>query len=120
MPVQAGSACEPFVITVLIKVGPPLQLEFGLVVTPKTSHLNAVKRIFKYLKGKPNLGLWYPIESPFDLEAFPLIVIIGRSKPDRKTTTGVFSFFDKDLSHVQSKKQPIVATSTIEAEYVLF
>ncbi|GJR30257.1 putative ribonuclease H-like domain-containing protein [Tanacetum coccineum] len=33
-------------------------------VTPKTSHLNAVKRIFKYLKGKPNLGLWYPRESP--------------------------------------------------------
>ncbi|GJR68351.1 putative ribonuclease H-like domain-containing protein [Tanacetum coccineum] len=39
-------------------------------VTPKTSHLNALKRIFKYLKGKPNLGLWYPRESPFDLEAF--------------------------------------------------
>ncbi|GJV34931.1 retrovirus-related pol polyprotein from transposon TNT 1-94 [Tanacetum coccineum] len=32
-------------------------------VTPKTSHLNAMKRIFKYLKGKPNLGLWYPRES---------------------------------------------------------
>jgi hypothetical protein len=29
-------------------------------VTPLTSHLNAVKKIFKYLKGKPNLGLWYP------------------------------------------------------------
>ncbi|GJS87393.1 hypothetical protein Tco_0770029, partial [Tanacetum coccineum] len=39
-------------------------------VTPKTSHLNAVKRIFKYLKGKPNLGFWYPRESSFDLEAF--------------------------------------------------
>ncbi|GJV69777.1 putative ribonuclease H-like domain-containing protein [Tanacetum coccineum] len=39
-------------------------------VTPKTSHLNAVKRIFKYLKGKPNLGLWYPRESSFDLEAY--------------------------------------------------
>ncbi|GKC04978.1 putative ribonuclease H-like domain-containing protein [Tanacetum coccineum] len=39
-------------------------------VTPKTSHLNAVKRIFKYLKGKSNLGLWFPKESPFDLEAF--------------------------------------------------
>ncbi|GJX85680.1 putative ribonuclease H-like domain-containing protein [Tanacetum coccineum] len=39
-------------------------------VTPKTSHLNAIKRIFKYLKGKPNLGLWYPRESPLDLEAF--------------------------------------------------
>ncbi|GJU31588.1 reverse transcriptase domain-containing protein [Tanacetum coccineum] len=32
-------------------------------VTPKTSHLNVVKRIFKYLKGKLNLGLWYPRES---------------------------------------------------------
>ncbi|GKA94500.1 ribonuclease H-like domain-containing protein [Tanacetum coccineum] len=39
-------------------------------VTPKTSHLNAVKRIFKYLKGKPNLGLWYPRESSLHLEAF--------------------------------------------------
>ncbi|GJS70995.1 ribonuclease H-like domain-containing protein [Tanacetum coccineum] len=27
-------------------------------VTPKTSHLLAIKRIFKYLKGKPTLGLW--------------------------------------------------------------
>ncbi|GKA30239.1 putative ribonuclease H-like domain-containing protein [Tanacetum coccineum] len=36
-------------------------------VTPKTSHLHAVKRIFRYLKGKPNLGLWYPRESSFDL-----------------------------------------------------
>ncbi|GJT81309.1 putative ribonuclease H-like domain-containing protein [Tanacetum coccineum] len=39
-------------------------------VTPKTSHLHAVKRIFKYLKGQPKLGLWYPKDSPFDLEAF--------------------------------------------------
>ncbi|GKF20853.1 hypothetical protein Tco_0069491 [Tanacetum coccineum] len=39
-------------------------------VTPKISHLNAVKRIFKYLKGKLNLGLWYLRESPFNLEAF--------------------------------------------------
>ncbi|GJR96906.1 ribonuclease H-like domain-containing protein [Tanacetum coccineum] len=39
-------------------------------VTPKTSHLDVVKRIFKYLKGKPNLGLWYPRESSFNLEAF--------------------------------------------------
>ncbi|GJS17765.1 uncharacterized mitochondrial protein-like protein [Tanacetum coccineum] len=39
-------------------------------VTPKTSHLNAVKRIFRYLKGKPKLGLWYPRVSSFDLEAY--------------------------------------------------
>ncbi|GKC44666.1 putative ribonuclease H-like domain-containing protein, partial [Tanacetum coccineum] len=39
-------------------------------VTSKTSHLHAVKRIFRYLKGQPKLGLWYPRDSPFDLEAF--------------------------------------------------
>ncbi|GJR19530.1 putative ribonuclease H-like domain-containing protein [Tanacetum coccineum] len=39
-------------------------------VTPKTSHLHAVKRIFRYLKGKPTLGLWYPKESSFDLVDF--------------------------------------------------
>nr|GFB68609.1 hypothetical protein [Tanacetum cinerariifolium] len=39
-------------------------------VTPKLSHLNAVKRIFRYLKGKPCLGLWYPKDSPFDLVAY--------------------------------------------------
>nr|GEU82560.1 retrovirus-related Pol polyprotein from transposon TNT 1-94 [Tanacetum cinerariifolium] len=36
-------------------------------VTPKASHLHAVKRIFRYLKGKPHLGLWYAKDSPFNL-----------------------------------------------------
>nr|GEV32752.1 hypothetical protein [Tanacetum cinerariifolium] len=39
-------------------------------VTPKASHLHAVNRIFRYLKGKPHLGLWYPKNSPFDLVAY--------------------------------------------------
>ncbi|GJT42172.1 retrovirus-related pol polyprotein from transposon TNT 1-94 [Tanacetum coccineum] len=55
-------------------------------VTPKTSHLNAVKRIFKHLKGKPNLGLWYPRESPFDLEAYS-DSDYGGLNLDRKSTT---------------------------------
>ncbi|GKD65161.1 uncharacterized mitochondrial protein-like protein, partial [Tanacetum coccineum] len=38
-------------------------------VTLLTSNLNAVKKIFKYLKGQPKLGLWYPRDSPFMLEA---------------------------------------------------
>ncbi|GJY08328.1 putative ribonuclease H-like domain-containing protein [Tanacetum coccineum] len=56
-------------------------------VTPKTSHLNAVKRIFKYLKSKPNLGLWYPRESPLDLEAYS-DSDYARANLDRKSTTG--------------------------------
>ncbi|GJT23949.1 putative ribonuclease H-like domain-containing protein [Tanacetum coccineum] len=39
-------------------------------VNSKVSHLYAVKRIFRYLKGQPKLGLWYPKDSPFDLVAF--------------------------------------------------
>ncbi|GJZ44285.1 putative ribonuclease H-like domain-containing protein [Tanacetum coccineum] len=39
-------------------------------ITPKVSHLHAVKRIFRYLKGRPKLGLWYPRDSPFDLKSF--------------------------------------------------
>ncbi|GJS67685.1 hypothetical protein Tco_0682250 [Tanacetum coccineum] len=39
-------------------------------VTPKVSHLHAVKRIFRYLKHQPKLGLWYPKDSPFHLEVF--------------------------------------------------
>ncbi|GJU75744.1 putative ribonuclease H-like domain-containing protein [Tanacetum coccineum] len=55
-------------------------------VTPKTSHLHAVKRIFRYL-GRPKLGLWYPKDSPFDLEAFSNSDYAGDSL-DRKSTTG--------------------------------
>ncbi|GJX11012.1 putative ribonuclease H-like domain-containing protein [Tanacetum coccineum] len=86
-------------------------------VTPKTSHLNAVKRIFKYLKGKPNLGLWYPRESPFDLEAFS-DSDYGGSNLDRKSITGGCQFLRHRLILWQYKKQTIVATSTTKAEYV--
>ncbi|GKE15650.1 putative ribonuclease H-like domain-containing protein, partial [Tanacetum coccineum] len=39
-------------------------------VNPKVSHLHAVKRNFRYLKGQPKLGLWYPKDSPSDLVAY--------------------------------------------------
>nr|GFA40239.1 hypothetical protein [Tanacetum cinerariifolium] len=56
-------------------------------VTPKTSHLQDVKRIFRYLKGQPKLGLWYPRESAFDLEAYSDSDYAGANL-DRKSTTG--------------------------------
>ncbi|GJZ71236.1 putative ribonuclease H-like domain-containing protein [Tanacetum coccineum] len=56
-------------------------------VTPKTSHLSAVKRIFRYLKGKPKLGLWYPRVSSFDLEAYSNSDYAGANL-DGKSTTG--------------------------------
>nr|GFA65454.1 uncharacterized mitochondrial protein AtMg00810-like [Tanacetum cinerariifolium] len=60
-------------------------------VTPKASHLHAVKRIFRYLKGKPYLGLWYPKDSPFDLVAYSDSDYAGASL-DRKSTTGGCQF----------------------------
>ncbi|GJT83035.1 putative ribonuclease H-like domain-containing protein [Tanacetum coccineum] len=57
-------------------------------VTPKMSYLHAVKRIFRYLKGQPKLGIWYPRDSPFDLEAFSNSDY-ARASLDKKSTTGV-------------------------------
>ncbi|GJX35773.1 putative reverse transcriptase, RNA-dependent DNA polymerase [Tanacetum coccineum] len=86
-------------------------------VTPKVLHLHAVKRIFRYLKGQPKLGLWYPRDSPFDLEAFSDSDYAGASL-DRKSTTGGCQFLRKRLISWQCKKQTIIANSTTKAEYV--
>ncbi|GJV42307.1 putative ribonuclease H-like domain-containing protein [Tanacetum coccineum] len=86
-------------------------------VTPKSSHLSVVKRIFRYLKGKPKLGLWYTKVSLFDLESY-LDSDYAGANLDRKSTTGGCQFLGRRLISWQCKKQTIVATSTIEAEYV--
>ncbi|GKD89112.1 putative ribonuclease H-like domain-containing protein, partial [Tanacetum coccineum] len=86
-------------------------------VTPKVSHLHAVKRIFRYLKGQPKLGLWYPKDSPFDLESYTDSDYAGASL-DRKSITGGCQFIGRRLISWQCKKQTIVANSTTEAEYV--
>ncbi|GKF24359.1 hypothetical protein Tco_0076681 [Tanacetum coccineum] len=86
-------------------------------VTPLTSNLNVVKKIFKYLKGQPKLGLWYPRDSLFVLEAYSDSDYAG-SLGDRKSTTGGCQFLGRRLISWQCKKQTIVATSSTEAEYV--
>nr|GEY97294.1 hypothetical protein [Tanacetum cinerariifolium] len=86
-------------------------------VTPKECHLYAVKRIFRYLKGHPKLGLWYPKESPFDLVSFSDNDYDGATQ-DHKSTTRGCQFLGRRLISWQCKKQTIVATSTTEAEYV--
>nr|GEU64881.1 ribonuclease H-like domain-containing protein [Tanacetum cinerariifolium] len=58
-------------------------------VTPKLSHLQAVKRIFRYLKRQPKLGLWYPRDSPFDLESYSNSDYAGANL-DKKSITGEY------------------------------
>nr|GEX08394.1 hypothetical protein [Tanacetum cinerariifolium] len=86
-------------------------------ITLTTSNLEAPKKIFKYLKGQPKLGLWYPKESPLVLEAYSDSDYAGENS-DRKSTTGGCQFLGRRLISWQCKKQTIVATSSTEAEYV--
>ncbi|KAJ9535723.1 hypothetical protein OSB04_un001123 [Centaurea solstitialis] len=84
---------------------------------PKESHMMAVKRILRYLKGTPNRGLWYPKESGFELVAFS-DADHGGCQLDRKITSGHVQFLGDKLVSWGSKKQHCVSTSTAEAEYV--
>ncbi|GJX65783.1 hypothetical protein Tco_0300126 [Tanacetum coccineum] len=68
-------------------------------VTPKVLHIHAVKRIFRYLKGQPKLGLWYPRDSPFDMEAFSDSDYAGASLDRKSTTGGVKGFKIKCLNY---------------------
>ncbi|KAI3677816.1 hypothetical protein L6452_37086 [Arctium lappa] len=84
---------------------------------PKESHLLAVKRIFKYIKGTPYLGLWYPKSSDYKLIAYS-DVDFGGNQLDRKSTSGHLQFLGDRLISWTSKKQNCVSISTAEAEYV--
>ncbi|GKB71958.1 putative ribonuclease H-like domain-containing protein [Tanacetum coccineum] len=86
-------------------------------VDPNVSRLHAVKRIFRYLKGQPKLGLWYPNDLPFDLVAYN-DSDYARASLDMKSTTRGCQFLGCRLISRQCKKQIVVANSITEAEYV--
>ncbi|GJS26038.1 putative ribonuclease H-like domain-containing protein [Tanacetum coccineum] len=82
-------------------------------VTPKVLHLHAVKRIFRYLKGQPKLGLWYPRDSPFDLEAFSDSAYAEASL-DRKSTTRGCQFLGKRLISWQCKANMLPISNNLK------
>ncbi|GJR06293.1 retrovirus-related pol polyprotein from transposon TNT 1-94 [Tanacetum coccineum] len=84
---------------------------------PTQKHLKEVKRIFKYLKGTINMGLWYPKDSGFELTAFSDADHAG-CLDTRKSTSGGIQFLGDKLVSWRSKKQNCTAMSSAEAEYV--
>ncbi|GJU02582.1 hypothetical protein Tco_1112920 [Tanacetum coccineum] len=84
---------------------------------PKTSHLEAVKRIFRYVKGTMHLGLWYPKGSGIETIVYA-DSDHARDYVDRKSTSGICTFMGCCLTSWFSKKQTALAISTTEAEYV--
>nr|GFB14965.1 copia protein [Tanacetum cinerariifolium] len=84
---------------------------------PTEKHIKEVKRIFRYLRGTINTGLWYTKDSGFELIGFSDADYAG-CKDTFKSTFGRAQFLGEKLVSWSSKKQDCTALSTAEAEYV--
>ncbi|GJS29031.1 retrovirus-related pol polyprotein from transposon TNT 1-94 [Tanacetum coccineum] len=84
---------------------------------PTEKHLHAVKRIFRYLKGTVNQGLWYPKDSSIALTAFADADHAG-CQDTRRSTSGSMQFLGDRLVSWSSKRQKSAAISSTEAEYI--
>jgi hypothetical protein len=86
-------------------------------LSPRTSHRQAVKQIFRYLRLTPDFGLWYSTSSSLALHSFSDVDFAG-CQLDRKSTSGTCQFLGYSLVFWSSRKQSSVAQSTTEAEYI--
>nr|GEX90362.1 copia protein [Tanacetum cinerariifolium] len=84
---------------------------------PTEKHLKEVKRIFRYLRGTVNMGLWYMKDSGFKLTGFSYADYAG-CKDTFKSTSGGIQFLGEKLVSWSSKKQDCTSLSTAESEYV--
>nr|GEV51698.1 copia protein [Tanacetum cinerariifolium] len=84
---------------------------------PIKKHLQALKRVFRYLKGIINWGLWYPKDTAMALTAYADADHAG-CQDIRRSTSGSAQFQGDKLVSWSSKKQQSTAISTTEAEYI--
>nr|GEX21815.1 copia protein [Tanacetum cinerariifolium] len=123
--VSAGKACQQALwmkqALVDYDIRPDIMFSVCLCArfqeNPKTSHLEAVKRIFRYVEGTMHLGLWYPkgsgIETIVYADSDHAGYYVGQ-----KSTIGICTFMGCCLTSWLSKKQTALAISTTESEYV--
>nr|GEW64521.1 retrovirus-related Pol polyprotein from transposon TNT 1-94 [Tanacetum cinerariifolium] len=109
-------SCDP--------VGTPMEIkdkldldQNGTLAKPIEKHLKEVKRIFRYLRGTVNTGLWYTKDSGFELTGFSDADYVG-CKDSFKTTSDGAQFLGEKLVSWSSKKQDCTSLSTAKAEYV--
>ncbi|GJU38218.1 retrovirus-related pol polyprotein from transposon TNT 1-94 [Tanacetum coccineum] len=84
---------------------------------PTEKHLQAVKRIFRYLNGTINMGLWYSKDTDMSLTAYADADHAG-CQETRRSTPGSAQFLGDELVSWSSKKQKCTAISSTEAEYI--
>ncbi|GKF04398.1 hypothetical protein Tco_0035066 [Tanacetum coccineum] len=80
-------------------------------------HLEAIKRVFRYLKGTIHMGLWYPKDNDIALTAYADVDHAG-CQDTRRSTLGSAQFLREKLVSSSSKKQRSTTISTTEAEYI--
>lgn len=88
------------------------------VANPKETHMVAVKRTFRYIKGTDEYGLWYPHKGNFNLSVFTDVDWAGNID-DRKSTSGDAFFLGDRIVSWTRKKQNCISQSIVEVEYVV-
>nr|GEX35170.1 retrovirus-related Pol polyprotein from transposon TNT 1-94 [Tanacetum cinerariifolium] len=86
--------------------------------SPTKKHLEPLKRVFGYLKGTINWGIWYPKDTTMALTAYADADHVG-CQDTRRSTSGSAPFLADKLVSWSSKKQKSIAISTTEAEYIV-
>ncbi|GKB51647.1 hypothetical protein Tco_0902400, partial [Tanacetum coccineum] len=109
--------------TLLYLTASRIDLQFAICMCaryqarPTEKHLHAVKRIFQYLRGTVNQGLWYPKDSSIALTAFADADHAG-CQDTRRSTFGSMQFLGDRLVSWSSQRQKNAAISSTEAEYI--
>nr|GEV87500.1 hypothetical protein [Tanacetum cinerariifolium] len=105
----------------LIAIGPNLTFDVCMcawyLAKPTEKHLHAIKRIFKYLRGTINRGLWYPKDSSIALTAYADADQAGCQDTKRGTSGSMKLLGDKLVSWL-SKRQKSTVISSTDAEYI--
>ncbi|GJX52752.1 retrovirus-related pol polyprotein from transposon TNT 1-94, partial [Tanacetum coccineum] len=125
---KEGKAVDPshyrgMIGTLLYLIASRPDLQFAICMCaryqarPTEKHLLAVKRIFRYLRGTVNRGLWYPKDSSIALTAFADADHAG-CQDTRRSTSGSMQFLGDRLVSWSSKRQKSAAISSTKAEYI--
>eukprot|EP00253_Pinus_taeda_P009306 PITA_09306 len=114
--------CKPTSTPMITALSPDIMQFVGLVAIfqafPRESHVVVVKRIFKYLQGTTEYGLWYAKSKEFKFKAYT-DVDWASSLDDMKSTSRASFFLGKCLVSWVNKKQASISLSTSEAKYIV-
>ncbi|GJU98619.1 retrovirus-related pol polyprotein from transposon TNT 1-94 [Tanacetum coccineum] len=125
---KEGKAVDPshyrsMISTLLYLIASRFDLQFSICMCaryqarPTEKHLHVVKRIFRYLKGTVNRGLWYMKDSSITLTTFADADHAG-CQDTRHNTSGSMQFLGDRLVSWSSKRQKSAAISSTKAEYI--